>query len=86
MTTATAAVTSESRGSAILYAVLLPATLVVLWQMWALTLPANSPAPAPARVVSTFVDLVGQRRERRQQAHPLTSRHRAVSAPHKAPR
>jgi ABC-type nitrate/sulfonate/bicarbonate transport system permease component len=43
-----------------LYAVLLPATLVVLWQMWALTLPANSPAPAPARVVSTFVDLVSK--------------------------
>ena len=59
MTTSTAvAASDESRVSALFYAVALPALLVALWQAWALTLPANSPAPTPARVVSTFVNLV----------------------------
>jgi ABC-type nitrate/sulfonate/bicarbonate transport system permease component len=42
----------------VFHALLLPAVLVLVWQLWALTLPANSPAPAPARVVSTFVELL----------------------------
>jgi len=36
----------------------LPALLVVLWQAWALTLPADTRAPAPAKVVLAFVGLV----------------------------
>ncbi|WP_077002349.1 ABC transporter permease [Variovorax sp. KK3] len=35
----------------------LPAALVVLWQLWALTLPANSPAPTPVGVAKAAVDL-----------------------------
>ena len=59
MTTSTAAAASDSsRWSAVFHATLVPALLVLAWQAWSLTLAANSPAPAPARVVSTFVDLV----------------------------
>ncbi len=36
----------------------LPVIAVALWQAWAMTLPANSPAPAPTRVVGAFIDLV----------------------------
>lgn len=36
----------------------LPIGLIVIWQAWAATLPANSPAPAPLRVVATSVDLI----------------------------
>lgn len=36
----------------------LPVVLLVLWQVWASTLPADSPAPAPLKVVHTAVDLV----------------------------
>lgn len=39
-------------------AVLLPVVLVLLWQAWAMTLPADSPAPAPAKVAAAFVELV----------------------------
>ena len=41
-----------------LRALLLPAVLVIVWQLWALTLPPDTRAPAPAKVVTTFVDLV----------------------------
>jgi ABC-type nitrate/sulfonate/bicarbonate transport system permease component len=36
----------------------LPALLILLWQAWATTLPPESPAPAPAKVVQAFVTLV----------------------------
>jgi ABC-type nitrate/sulfonate/bicarbonate transport system permease component len=45
-------------GEALLQALLLPAALVLAWQVWALTLPADTRAPAPVRVVATFVDLL----------------------------
>lgn len=44
----------------LLRAVALPALLVLLWQLWTLTLPAESPAPRPTKVVATFVELVTQ--------------------------
>lgn len=56
MTTHTAT-GNQPRWNAVLYATLLPAILVVAWQAWALTLPPDSPAPAPARVVTTFINL-----------------------------
>ena len=37
---------------------LLPLGLVLIWQVWAMTLPANSPAPAPLKVLTTAVDLI----------------------------
>jgi len=36
----------------------LPAVLLVLWQAWATTLPADSPAPTPLRAAKAAVDLV----------------------------
>ena len=36
----------------------LPLGLILIWQAWAMTLPANSPAPAPLKVVTTAVDLI----------------------------
>ena len=36
----------------------LPLGLILVWQAWAMTLPANSPAPAPLKVVTTAVDLI----------------------------
>jgi ABC-type nitrate/sulfonate/bicarbonate transport system permease component len=45
------------RWSSVFYATVLPATLVVLWQLWALTLPENSPAPSPVKVVHAFIEL-----------------------------
>ncbi|WP_171052706.1 ABC transporter permease [Ruegeria sediminis] len=38
-------------------AVTLPALLIVVWQIWAMTLPETSPAPAPAKVVQSFIEL-----------------------------
>lgn len=58
MSAAVAASGPRSATGALLYAVALPAVLLVVWQLWALTLPANSPAPAPTKVVAAFVDLV----------------------------
>lgn len=55
MSTATLAPSGWTR---VLQAVLLPAVLLVIWQAWALTLPTNSPAPAPTKVVISFIDLV----------------------------
>lgn len=52
------AITTPNGWTRVLQAVLLPAILLVVWQLWTLTLPANSPAPAPAKVVTAFVDLV----------------------------
>ena len=39
-------------------ALLLPVLLVIGWQLWAMTLPPESPAPAPAKVVASFIELV----------------------------
>lgn len=39
-------------------ALTVPAVLLVLWQAWASTLPADSPAPTPLRVVRAAIDLV----------------------------
>jgi len=59
MTTTTAAAASDSsRWSAVFHATLVPVLLVLAWQAWSMTLPANSPAPSPSRVVAAFVDLV----------------------------
>jgi ABC-type nitrate/sulfonate/bicarbonate transport system permease component len=46
------------RWNSVFYATVLPAVLVVLWQLWALTLPENSPAPSPVKVVHAFIELV----------------------------
>ena len=58
MTTAAATLPSPRWGAA-LRAIALPALLVIVWQLWAATLPSDSRAPSPARVVSTLADLVG---------------------------
>ena len=36
----------------------LPLTLLVIWHVWALSLPAGSPAPAPLNVVKAAVELI----------------------------
>lgn len=41
----------------VIKALVVPATLVVIWQLWGMTLPENSPAPVPMRVVTTGIDL-----------------------------
>jgi len=51
-------VSSDHRALAMARSVALPALLIVLWQAWAVTLPAGSPAPAPIKVLESFVDLV----------------------------
>lgn len=58
MTTISAQGRGTSRLAALLHFTLLPLVLVLVWQAWAMTLPPNSPAPSPAKVVTTFVDLV----------------------------
>lgn len=47
----------EPRYAAALRAAALPVTLLVCWQIWAMTLPADTRAPSPARVVQTFLEL-----------------------------
>ena len=47
-----------SRWAGVLRALLLPAVLVLVWQLWALTLPPDTRAPAPSTVVATFIDHV----------------------------
>ncbi len=49
---------SSSRLQQLLRASALPVALLVIWQVWSQTLPGNSPAPAPLRVMQSFVDLV----------------------------
>ncbi|MBO9641714.1 MAG: hypothetical protein J7603_01205, partial [Pseudacidovorax sp.] len=36
----------------------LPLALLAAWQLWTLSLPANSPAPAPLRVLSSAIELI----------------------------
>lgn len=47
-----------SHAAALGQSALLPAALLAVWQLWALTLPANSPAPSPVRVAGAFVALL----------------------------
>ena len=56
--TPSAALAGPSRWTGVLRALLLPAVLVIVWQLWAMTLPADTRAPAPAKVVTTFIELV----------------------------
>ena len=58
MTTVAATFPSPRWGAA-LRAIALPVLLVILWQIWAMTLPPDTRAPSPARVVSAFISLVG---------------------------
>ena len=53
-----AAVPLASRWVSVFRTLLLPVVLVLAWQAWALTLPPDTRAPAPAKVVATFIDLV----------------------------
>ena len=48
----------DDRAALLLRTVALPALLVLLWQVWAMTLPAGSPAPAPVKVLASMADLV----------------------------
>ena len=47
-----------SRWAALGRMLALPAVLVVMWQLWAQTLPPESPAPTPTKVVLAFAELV----------------------------
>jgi ABC-type nitrate/sulfonate/bicarbonate transport system permease component len=58
MTTISAPGRATSRLAPLLHFTLLPLVLVLAWQAWAMTLPPESPAPSPAKVVTAFVDLV----------------------------
>ncbi len=48
---------SRVRLAAVLQAVLLPVLFVAAWQVWASTLPPDSHAPSPTRVIQAFVAL-----------------------------
>lgn len=54
MMNASASVSSSQR---LLRATALPLLLLCVWQFWASALPEGSPAPAPLRVLETFVEL-----------------------------
>ena len=47
-----------SRWAALARMLALPALLVLLWQLWAQTLPADSPAPTPTKVLLASVVLI----------------------------
>lgn len=51
-------VDTSSRAHQLARAGALPLVLVLIWQVWAMTQPPGSPAPAPLRVVTTAVELV----------------------------
>ena len=48
----------DNRAMALARSLALPVCLIVLWQAWALTLPAGSPAPAPLKVLESMGDLL----------------------------
>jgi len=48
---------ARPRRAAVLQPLALPAVLLLAWQAWAATLPENTRAPSPARVVLSFVEL-----------------------------
>ena len=50
--------TFDSRGSVLVRNLTLPVLLIMVWQIWASTLPAGSPAPAPLKVLQTLADLL----------------------------
>ncbi len=47
----------EPRLAGVVRGAALPITLLAAWQIWAMTLPAATRAPSPARVVATFLEL-----------------------------
>lgn len=49
---------SSSMPASVARAVALPLALLAIWQLWAMAQPAASPAPAPLKVLHTFVELV----------------------------
>jgi ABC-type nitrate/sulfonate/bicarbonate transport system permease component len=51
------ATAAPSRLAPLLRSVALPIGLLVVWQVWAMTQPADTRAPSPARVVTTFLEL-----------------------------
>lgn len=55
----TSALAPESRTVQWARAAALPVALIAIWQAWAMTQPANSPAPAPLKVVTTGIQLIG---------------------------
>ena len=57
-TNAVAVAPAGFRWNTVVHATLLPIVLVALWQAWAMTLPENSPAPSPVRVVHAFFELL----------------------------
>lgn len=50
--------TFDNRTSVLVRNLTLPVLLIVVWQIWASTLPAGSPAPAPLKVLQTLGDLL----------------------------
>ena len=48
----------DNRALALTRSLALPVFLIVLWQAWAVTLPAGSPAPAPFKVLESLGDLL----------------------------
>jgi ABC-type nitrate/sulfonate/bicarbonate transport system permease component len=58
MTPPAAGSAPATRWETVLQVVLLPAILTLAWQVWAMTLSTDPRAPAPARVVTSFIDLV----------------------------
>ncbi len=50
--------TLDKRTTVLIRNLTLPVVLVVVWQIWASTLPAGSPAPAPLKVLQTLGDLL----------------------------
>ena len=58
MSTAALSLAPESRWQRAGRFVTLPLLLLALWQIWAATLPGDSPAPAPLRVAQAAVELV----------------------------
>ncbi len=50
----------DNRTQVIVRHLALPALLIMVWQLWALNLPAGSPAPSPVKVVQTFGELLSK--------------------------
>ncbi len=51
------AIKAPSRSATLWHAVALPLLLLVIWQLWALTLPPDTRAPYPSKVLTTFYAL-----------------------------
>jgi ABC-type nitrate/sulfonate/bicarbonate transport system permease component len=52
------AIDTSPRWSRAARGAVLPLVLLVIWQVWALSLPTGSPAPAPLRVLKAAVELI----------------------------